>query len=173
MFRRQYDLARFPLILVLALSLGSAAFAKKKPPAHPINLNTANATDLQQVPGIGPSTAQKILDNPQILWRLQSVDDLLAIKGIGPKKTRENAQVPHRSQATRKKAIQLPANRLCPSQAPAHKIPCQTIEHTRTHRKRRRRAIAVTCELPVADPFRGEGFHNLGNHATTKENPQA
>ncbi len=86
MFRRQYNLARFPLILVLALSLGSAAFAKKKPPAHPINLNTATATDLQQVPGIGPSTAQKILDTRKSYGAFKSVDDLLAIKGIGPKK---------------------------------------------------------------------------------------
>ena len=86
MFRRQYDLARFLLILVLALSLGSAAFAKKKPPAHPINLNTANVTDLQQVPGIGPSTAQKILDTRKSYGAFKSVDDLLAIKGIGPKK---------------------------------------------------------------------------------------
>jgi Helix-hairpin-helix motif len=35
--------------------------ANKKPPLQPVNLNTAAALELQQVPGIGPSTADKIL----------------------------------------------------------------------------------------------------------------
>jgi competence ComEA-like helix-hairpin-helix protein len=73
-------------ILALALAMVSPALAKKKPPAHPINLNTAGATELQQVPGIGPSTAQKILDTRKSYGAFKSVDDLLAIKGIGPKK---------------------------------------------------------------------------------------
>ena len=73
-------------ILALALAAVPVALAKKKPPAHPINLNTAGATELQQVPGIGPSTAQKILDTRKSYGAFKSVDDLLAIKGIGPKK---------------------------------------------------------------------------------------
>ena len=73
-------------ILALALATPSAAFAKKKPPAHPINLNTAGATELQQVPGIGPSTAQKILDTRKSYGAFKSVDDLLSIKGIGKKR---------------------------------------------------------------------------------------
>jgi DNA uptake protein ComE-like DNA-binding protein len=35
--------------------------AKKKPPLHAVKLNTASSAELQQVPGIGPSTADKIL----------------------------------------------------------------------------------------------------------------
>jgi comEA protein len=86
MFRRQPPSARIYLWL-LALALCSLpALAKKKPPAHPINLNTAGATELQQVPGIGPSTAQKILDTRKSYGAFKSVDDLLSIKGIGQKR---------------------------------------------------------------------------------------
>jgi competence protein ComEA len=55
-------------------------------PAAPISLNTATVEQLDQLEGIGPTTAQKILD-----WRKQhggfrSVDDLRQISGIGPKR---------------------------------------------------------------------------------------
>jgi comEA protein len=87
MFRRQHPFARFYFcLLVLAFCSLPAVVAKKKPPAHPININTASATELQQVPGVGPSTAQKILDTRKSYGTFKSVDDLLAIKGIGPNK---------------------------------------------------------------------------------------
>ncbi|HWY05491.1 MAG TPA: helix-hairpin-helix domain-containing protein [Candidatus Acidoferrales bacterium] len=87
MFRHQHHPAHFFLCLpILAFCFVPVTLAKKKPPAHPINLNTASATDLQQVPGIGPSTAQKILDTRKSYGAFKTVDDLLAIKGIGPKK---------------------------------------------------------------------------------------
>ncbi|HXC48858.1 MAG TPA: helix-hairpin-helix domain-containing protein [Candidatus Sulfotelmatobacter sp.] len=76
----------FFALFALTVSITPHALAKKKPPAHPINLNTAGATELQQVPGIGPTTAQKILDTRKSYGAFKSVDDLLAIKGIGPKK---------------------------------------------------------------------------------------
>jgi comEA protein len=60
--------------------------AKKKPPLHPINLNTANSEQLQEVPGIGPATADKILKMRKSYGAFKSVDDLRAIKGIGPKR---------------------------------------------------------------------------------------
>ena len=70
--------------LALVLLIADAAVAKKKPPAHPVNLNTATAAELEQVPGIGPATAQKILETPKSYGSFKSVDDLLAIRGIGP-----------------------------------------------------------------------------------------
>lgn len=62
------------------------AEAKKKPPDHPINLNTASAAQLEEVPGIGPVTAEKILKMRKSYGPFKSVDDLRAIKGIGPKR---------------------------------------------------------------------------------------
>jgi predicted DNA-binding helix-hairpin-helix protein len=45
--------------------------AKKKPPAHPVNLNTATSEELQEVPGIGLSTARKIPAGAQVLRGVQ------------------------------------------------------------------------------------------------------
>jgi competence protein ComEA len=99
---------RSPCLLVLSISalLVSAPLAlsaaKKKPPLYPINLNTATA--LQQVPGIGPSTAAKILNMRKSHGPVKSVDDLRAIKGIGPQAHGKNAQVFDDWKATRAKA---------------------------------------------------------------------
>jgi comEA protein len=73
-------------LLCLGFSCLTTEAAKKKPPLHPINLNTATAAELQQVPGIGPSTADKILKMRKSYGPFKSVDDLRAIKGIGPKR---------------------------------------------------------------------------------------
>jgi competence protein ComEA len=79
------DALRWILLLVV-VCLVQAGFAKKKPPLHPINLNTASSAELQQVPGIGPSAADRILQMRKSLGAFKSLDDLRAIKGIGPKK---------------------------------------------------------------------------------------
>jgi len=59
---------------------------KKKPPAKPVNINTATSEQLQQVPGIGPATAGKILKMRKSYGPFKSVDDLLAIRGLGEKR---------------------------------------------------------------------------------------
>ena len=74
------------LLTVLVLWATQGQCAKKKPPLHPVNLNTASAAELQQVPGIGPSTAEKILQARKSYGSFKSVNDLEAIRGIGPKK---------------------------------------------------------------------------------------
>src|SRR3989442_9059976 len=45
--------------LGLVLAGAPTVCAKKKPPAKPVNINTANSEELQQVPGIGPVTDRK------------------------------------------------------------------------------------------------------------------
>ncbi|MEQ1823132.1 MAG: helix-hairpin-helix domain-containing protein [Fimbriimonadaceae bacterium] len=51
-----------------------------------ISLNSASEADLDRLPGVGPSTAKKILDYRQSHGGFASIDELLAVKGIGPKK---------------------------------------------------------------------------------------
>ncbi len=55
------------------------------PKSERVNLNNASARDLEAVPGIGPATAQRIIDRRK-LRRYSSPEDLLDVKGIGKKK---------------------------------------------------------------------------------------
>src|SRR5690348_7249745 len=77
---------RFLFFLLAICTIPALLAAKKKPPAAPINLNTATSEELQLVPGIGPVTAEKILQMRKAYGPFKSVDDLRAIKGIGPKR---------------------------------------------------------------------------------------
>jgi competence ComEA-like helix-hairpin-helix protein len=79
---------RFSLLFLFVSLIYSPVVlgGKKKPPAKPVNLNTATAEELQQVPGIGPATAEKILQMRKSYGAFKSVDDLLAIRGLGPKR---------------------------------------------------------------------------------------
>lgn len=51
-----------------------------------VDLNTATASELESLPGVGPATAQAILDQRRRVGRFRSVDDLLDVRGIGPSK---------------------------------------------------------------------------------------
>jgi competence ComEA-like helix-hairpin-helix protein len=82
---RARGVARCLGLWVLACVLapaGGAAGAQKKPPAKPIDLNSASAEQLQQLPGIGPSTAESIIRFREKSGPFQRVDDLLVIHGI-------------------------------------------------------------------------------------------
>jgi len=52
----------------------------------PVNLNTATLEQLDALPGVGPATAQAILDYRKQHGRFRSVQDLLQVEGIGPAK---------------------------------------------------------------------------------------
>jgi competence ComEA-like helix-hairpin-helix protein len=68
------------------LALCVAAQSKKTPPAKPIDLNLANAKELEELPGVGPVTAQRIIDLRTKSGRFKRVEDLLAVRGISQKK---------------------------------------------------------------------------------------
>jgi competence protein ComEA len=51
-----------------------------------VNLNDADETALETLPGVGPATAKAIIDYRTQHGRFRSVDDLLNVRGIGPSK---------------------------------------------------------------------------------------
>lgn len=50
-----------------------------------VNINRANSAQLQTLNGIGPTKAQEILKYRKAHGSFQTVDELVNVKGIGPK----------------------------------------------------------------------------------------
>ena len=54
--------------------------------AEPVQLSTATLEQLDTLPGVGPATAQKILDYRAKHGAFSSIEELDAVSGIGPKR---------------------------------------------------------------------------------------
>ena len=50
-----------------------------------ININTAGLEQLDEIPGVGPSTAERIIAYREENGRFHHIEDLMNISGIGPK----------------------------------------------------------------------------------------
>ncbi|MGA8139823.1 MAG: helix-hairpin-helix domain-containing protein [Desulfobaccales bacterium] len=70
---RHYQLGRMAGAHLLTLGL-------------PLELNTASADDLKAIPGVGPALAQAIVSYRTAYGPFRTIDDLLQVSGIGPKK---------------------------------------------------------------------------------------
>lgn len=55
-------------------------------PAGKVNLNRASAAELDALPGVGPSTAEKIVADREANGSFVTVEDLKRVSGIGDKK---------------------------------------------------------------------------------------
>ena len=71
----------FGILLVVSLLAPLAASAAAG--AGTVNVNTASAEQLQLLPRIGPSVAQRILDYRKENGKFGSLDDLMLVRGIG------------------------------------------------------------------------------------------
>ncbi|SDG17288.1 competence protein ComEA [Lentzea fradiae] len=72
----------------------AAANAPNGPPPK-LNLNTATATELDTLPGVGPVTAQRIVDHRTRKGPFASVDELRDIEGIGDSKLAKLTELVH------------------------------------------------------------------------------
>ncbi len=68
------------------ISTPGTAESSVNDPTIKMNINTAKASQLETLPGIGPSIAQKIIDYRQQNGPFLSIEDLLNVSGIGPAK---------------------------------------------------------------------------------------
>ncbi|MDP3121001.1 MAG: helix-hairpin-helix domain-containing protein [Sulfuricurvum sp.] len=72
---RRLFMVKFFLALLLFSSLLFSA----------VNVNKANSAQLQTLNGIGPTKAQEIINYRKSHGSFKSVDELVNVKGIGPK----------------------------------------------------------------------------------------
>jgi competence ComEA-like helix-hairpin-helix protein len=80
---------RFCFTAALALFVILAAFSaqtRKRLPAVPIELNSATVEQLEELPGVGPSTANAIVKFREKSGPFKRPEDLLAIHGISKAK---------------------------------------------------------------------------------------
>ena len=83
------------MVVLLILGLGVATQASQEksrtPPAAKasasaqVNLNTANVTQLETLPGIGKSTAERILEYREKSGGFKKIEDLMNVRGVGEK----------------------------------------------------------------------------------------
>src|SRR5665647_3831924 len=64
----------------------SAAGGSATAPVAPVNINTASLEELDTLDGVGPATAQKIIDSRLASAPFKVVDDIKNVSGIGDAK---------------------------------------------------------------------------------------
>ena len=69
---------------IVVFSLASA-YAQSAAPKAKVNINTASASELETLPGVGPKVAQKIIDFRTKNGNFKKVEEIMKLQGIGEK----------------------------------------------------------------------------------------
>jgi competence protein ComEA len=74
------------VLLVFALLMPAAALAQDAAAKRTLlNLNTATAAQLEELPGIGKATAERIIEYRTKNGAFKKIEDLMNVRGVGEK----------------------------------------------------------------------------------------
>ncbi len=71
------------LFFVICVAASFAAAAETGQSAGVVNINTADANQLQLLPKVGPALAARIIDYREANGPFKTVEEIVAVKGIG------------------------------------------------------------------------------------------
>ena len=86
--------AGLAFVLALGLSSGMALAAAKAAPAGKVNINSASAQQLSELPGVGDKLAARIVEYRQKSGGFKTVQELMNVKGVGEKNFAKIAGLP-------------------------------------------------------------------------------
>ena len=78
-------IAAHPHAAAAAQQTAGARAAAKPPTTGVVNLNTASATQLEALPGIGAKTAARIIEYRQKNGPFKKIEELMNVRGVGEK----------------------------------------------------------------------------------------
>jgi len=84
----KWSTAAAAIAMVLAMGAAHRSFSAEETPserAEAVDINTASVEQLEEIPGLGPALAQRIVEFREKNGPFGSVDELLKVRGIGEK----------------------------------------------------------------------------------------
>jgi comEA protein len=69
---------------ILVFSLASA-YAQSAAPKAKVNINTASVSELESLPRVGPTVAQRIVDFRTKNGNFKRIEEIMKVQGIGEK----------------------------------------------------------------------------------------
>ncbi|MBD3850515.1 MAG: helix-hairpin-helix domain-containing protein [Acidobacteria bacterium] len=75
---------RFLTLILVAFAVTAVAWTvESSQPSGVVNINTASSEELELLPRVGPALAGRIIEFREANGPFQTVDEILAVKGIG------------------------------------------------------------------------------------------